>query len=145
MRLFCLTDFSSDLFDCDFVLKNGINRKRPADINCSETFSSLVSKYAIHRNCFGDLHLWCGGRFLEVDPVNGYYLGALLFKKKLVLPFDYVFPLSHDWFLAYLTHCFNQMEFKIHSANLDEYVQGQKRNLMKMRTNLEYFLTLIDT
>ena len=32
------------------------------------TFSSLVSKYAIHRNCFGDLYLWFEGLFLEIDP-----------------------------------------------------------------------------
>ena len=33
-----------------------------------ELFSSLVSKYAIHRNCLGDLYLWCEGRFLKIDP-----------------------------------------------------------------------------
>ena len=32
-----------------------------------EPFSSLVFKYAIHRVCFGDLYLWCEGRFLEID------------------------------------------------------------------------------
>ena len=31
-----------------------------------EPFSSLVSKYAIHRICFGDL--WCEGWFLETAP-----------------------------------------------------------------------------
>ena len=32
-----------------------------------EAFSALVSKYAIDRNFFGDLYLWCEGRFLEID------------------------------------------------------------------------------
>ena len=40
----------------------------PFDFWSPEPFSSLVSKYAIHRNCFGDLYLWCRGWFLEVDP-----------------------------------------------------------------------------
>ena len=29
-----------------------------------EPFSSLVFKHAIDRICFGDLYLWCEGRFL---------------------------------------------------------------------------------
>ena len=33
-----------------------------------EPFSPLVFKYAINRNCIGDLYLWCEGQFLEVDP-----------------------------------------------------------------------------
>ena len=32
-----------------------------------EPFSSLVAKYAIQRNCFGDLCLWFEGRFLKGD------------------------------------------------------------------------------
>ena len=32
-----------------------------------ELFSPLVFKCDINRNCFGDLYLWCEGRFLEID------------------------------------------------------------------------------
>ena len=28
----------------------------------------LVSKYAIRRNCFVGLYLWCEGQFLEINP-----------------------------------------------------------------------------
>ena len=34
----------------------------------SGALRSLVSMYAIHKKCFGDLYLWFQGRFLVVDP-----------------------------------------------------------------------------
>ena len=30
-----------------------------------EPFSSLVSNFAVHRNCFGDLYVWCEGWLLR--------------------------------------------------------------------------------
>ena len=32
-----------------------------------EPFSPMIVMYAINRNCFGDLYLWCEGWFLEID------------------------------------------------------------------------------
>ena len=51
----------SKQFKVSYSLKNEINRWRPE--------SSLVSKYAISRNGFGDLHLLGEGRFLD-DPTH---------------------------------------------------------------------------
>ena len=52
----------SKQFKVSYSLKNKINRWRPE--------SSLVSKYAISRNGFGDLHLLGEGRFLDDDPTH---------------------------------------------------------------------------
>ena len=64
---FCLADFSSDSFE--FCLQKLYKKLAPSLPKFSlEPFSPLVFKYAINRNCFGDLCLWCEGRFLEIDP-----------------------------------------------------------------------------
>ena len=43
----------------------------------SGALRSLVSMYAIHRKCFGDLYLWCQGRFLVVDPPPRHFRSSL--------------------------------------------------------------------
>ena len=65
----CLTQFCSNPFD--FFPQNWDKQVVPSGIYeraLVEPFSSLVSKYVVHRNCFGDLYLWCEGRFREVNP-----------------------------------------------------------------------------
>ena len=51
------------VFLCDFLLD-------PIGFSSRETgsapFNSLASKYAIHRNCFGDLYLW----WVATDEAN---------------------------------------------------------------------------
>ena len=49
------------------------------------------------------------------QPLNGYYLGALLFSIRFTFwsRFSfYIGHLFHVWFLDYFTHCFNWMGFK---------------------------------
>ena len=63
--IFRLADYSSDSFY--FRLQK---RDKEVAPNLHKIFvvpfSPLVFKYAINRNCFGDLYLWCERRFLKI-------------------------------------------------------------------------------
>ena len=63
--IFRLADFSSDSFY--FRLQKGDKEVAPSLHKILVVpFSPLVFKYAINRNCFGDLYLWCERRFLKI-------------------------------------------------------------------------------
>ena len=56
------------LFHLTFVFRNDKEVASSLHKVPLEPFSPLVFKYAINRNLFGDLCLWCEGRFSEIDP-----------------------------------------------------------------------------
>ena len=65
LAISCLAHFSS----APFRLKKREKTVAPSlHYFLLEPFNPLVFKYANNRNYFGDLHLWCEGRFLEIDP-----------------------------------------------------------------------------
>ena len=56
--IFRFTDFSSDAFDFSSSKTGGAQRA----LSALRAFQLCLSS-----NCFGDLYLWCEGRFLEVE------------------------------------------------------------------------------
>ena len=59
--IFCLTDFSSDAFDFSSS-KTGWTGSAQRALSALRAFQLCFSS-----NCFGDLYLWCEGRFLKVE------------------------------------------------------------------------------
>ena len=70
----------------------------PFDFSSLEPVSPLVSKYAIRRNCFGDLYLCCEGRFIEDDltppPTAPTSIPQSLFAPPLRSPYAASFKLK---------------------------------------------------
>ena len=65
--IFRVANFSSDPFD--FRLRKRDNEAAPSlQQLLLEPFTPIVFTCSINRKCFGDLYLWCEGRFFEIDP-----------------------------------------------------------------------------
>ena len=59
------------------------------------------------------------------QPLNGYYLGALLFKICFTFWSRFFFYISHgfhDWLLFYFTRCFNWIDFNFFCFELSNFV-----------------------